>query len=40
MDSVTIDSRASAEDLTRLSAVVDEVAEIPRAIRTCAPAHR
>ena len=31
--SVTLDSRASAEDVARLVAVVDEVAEIPRAIR-------
>ena len=30
--SVTLDSRASAEDVARLHAVVDEVAEIPRAI--------
>lgn len=38
--SVTIDSRASAEDLARLGAVVDEVAEIPRAIRTGATVTR
>jgi len=31
--SVTLDPRASAEDLARLVAVVVEVAEIPRAIR-------
>jgi hypothetical protein len=31
--SVTIDSRASTEDLARLAAMVDEIAEIPRAIR-------
>jgi OsmC-like protein len=31
--SVTLDSRASADDLARLAATVDEVAEIPRAIR-------
>ncbi len=31
--SVTLDSAASAEDLARLGAVVDDVAEIPRAIR-------
>jgi hypothetical protein len=31
--SVTVDSQASPEDLARLQAVVDEVAEIPRAIR-------
>jgi uncharacterized OsmC-like protein len=30
---VTLDSPASAEDLARLDASVDEVAEIPRAIR-------
>jgi OsmC-like protein len=35
--SVTLDSRASAEDVARLRAVVDEVAEIPRAIRDGAP---
>ena len=35
--SVTLDSRASAEDVARLRAVVDEVAEIPRAIRAGAP---
>lgn len=38
--SVTLDSRASAEDLARLGAVVDEVAEIPRAIRAGAPVTR
>jgi len=38
--SVTLDSRASAEDLARLSAVVDEVAEIPRAIRAGASVNR
>jgi hypothetical protein len=31
--SVTLDSRAPVDDLARLGAVVDEVAEIPRAIR-------
>jgi hypothetical protein len=31
--SVRLDSTAPAEDLERLGAVVDEVAEIPRAIR-------
>jgi hypothetical protein len=31
--SVTLDSAAPAEDLARLGAVVDEVAEIPRALR-------
>jgi hypothetical protein len=35
--SVTLDSGATAEDLERLTAVVDEVAEIPRAIRAGAP---
>ena len=30
---VTVDSTASADDLARLLAVVDEVAEIPRALR-------
>ena len=30
--SVTIDARASTEDLNRLRVVVDEVAEIPRAV--------
>jgi len=38
--SVTLDARASAEDLARLQAVVDEVAEIPRAIRTGASVTR
>jgi hypothetical protein len=35
--SVTLDSQAPAEDLTRLRVVVDQVAEIPRAIRAGAP---
>jgi hypothetical protein len=35
--SVTLDSRASAEDVAHLRGVVDEVAEIPRAIRAGAP---
>ena len=35
--SVTLDAPASAQDLARLRAVVDEVAEIPRAIRAGAP---
>jgi len=35
--SVMLDSRASAEDVARLRAVVDEIAEIPRAIRAGAP---
>ena len=34
---VTLDSQASAQDLARLSAVVDELAEIPRAIRAGVP---
>jgi hypothetical protein len=34
---VTVDARASAEDLARLGAVVDRVAEIPRTIRAGAP---
>lgn len=38
--SVTLDSRAPAEDLTRLGAVVDELAEIPRAIRAGAAVER
>lgn len=38
--SVSIDSPASADDLARLSAVVDEVAEIPRAIRAGAAVTR
>jgi hypothetical protein len=38
--SVTLDARASAEDLTRLGAVVDQAAEIPRAIRHGAPVRR
>lgn len=38
--SVSIDAPASAEDLARLSAVVDEVAEIPRAIRAGAAVTR
>ncbi|MFC7360308.1 OsmC family protein [Nocardioides astragali] len=38
--SVTLDSRAPAEDLARLGAVVDEVAEIPRAIRAGAVVAR
>ena len=37
---VTLDSRAGAEDLARLVAVVEEVAEIPRALRTGAPVSR
>lgn len=35
--SVTLDSRASDEELTGLRAVVDERAEIPRAVRAGAP---
>ncbi len=38
--SVTLDSRAPAEVLERLRAAVDEVAEIPRAIRAGAPVKR
>ena len=38
--SVTLDSRASAEDLARLGVVVDKVAEIPRAVRAGAPVRR
>ena len=37
---VTLDARAPAEDLARLGAVVDEVAEIPRAVRSGAPVDR
>jgi len=37
---VELDSGASATDLERLLAVVDEVAEIPRAIRAGAPVRR
>ena len=38
--SVTLDSRASMDDLTGLMAVVDDVAEIPRAVRAGAPVQR
>ncbi len=38
--SVALDSRALPEDLARLRAVVDELAEIPRAIRAGAPVTR
>jgi hypothetical protein len=38
--SVTLDSRAPAEALERLGAVVDEVAEIPRAVRAGAPVRK
>jgi len=38
--SVTVDSPARAEDLVRLGDVVDEVAEIPRAIRAGAAVER
>ena len=38
--SVILDARAAAEDLARLQAVVDEVAEIPRAIRAGASVTR
>ncbi len=37
---VTVDTRASTREVTRLSAVVDEVTEIPRTIRAGAPATR
>lgn len=37
---VSLDSPASAEQLARLAATVDEVAEIPRAIRAGAPVTR
>ncbi len=37
---VTVDARASAQDVARLGAVVDEVAEIPRAIRAGARVTR
>lgn len=38
--SVTLDSRAPAEELGRLVAAVDAIAEIPRAIRRGAPVTR
>jgi hypothetical protein len=38
--SVTLDSPAPPEMLARLAAVVDEVAEVPRAIRAGAPVGR
>jgi hypothetical protein len=38
--SVTLDSRAAMEDLAGLRSVVDDVAEIPRAIRAGAPVQR
>lgn len=38
--SVALDAQASAEDLKRLSAVVDEVAEIPRVLRAGAAVIR
>ena len=37
---VTLDSRAPVEDLTRLTVLVEQVAEIPRAIRAGAPVTR
>ena len=37
---VELDSPASSDELGRLLAVVDEVAEIPRAIRAGAPVQR
>jgi OsmC-like protein len=38
--SVTLDSRALVEDLARLGALVEQIAEIPRAIRAGAPVTR
>jgi hypothetical protein len=38
--SVSLDSRGSAEDAERLGAAVDEVAEVPRALRAGAPVAR
>ncbi len=38
--SVTLDSRAAADDQARLEALVDEVAEIPRALRAGVPVRR
>ena len=37
---VTVDSPASTDDVARLVAVVDEVAEIPRALRAGTPVAR
>ncbi|NUO34743.1 MAG: OsmC family protein [Dermatophilaceae bacterium] len=37
---VTIDSPASTEDVAHLQSVVDEVAEVPRALRAGAPVTR
>ncbi|NMM23176.1 MAG: hypothetical protein HHJ11_06710 [Phycicoccus sp.] len=37
---VTLDSRAPVEALERLGAVIDEVAEIPRAVRAGAPVRK
>jgi uncharacterized OsmC-like protein len=37
---VTLDSKASADDLARLGTLVEEIAEIPRAIRAGAPVTR
>src|SRR5690348_2837530 len=37
---VTVDSPASTEEVARLQSVVDEVAEIPRALREGAPVTR
>jgi hypothetical protein len=37
---VTLDSQASTDDLTGLMTVVDDVAEIPRAVRAGAPVQR
>jgi hypothetical protein len=38
--SVALDARAAVEDLARLGAAVDQVAEIPQAIRAGAPVRR
>lgn len=38
--SVVLDSRASSEELAGLRAAVDEVAEIPKAVRAGAPVRR
>ncbi|GMA25713.1 hypothetical protein GCM10025864_34720 [Luteimicrobium album] len=37
---VAVDSPASAADVARMSAAVDDVAEIPRALRAGAPVAR
>ena len=38
--SLTLDSRAGAEDVARLVSVVEDIAEIPRALRTGVPVTR